>query len=152
MKAKSIFLAAMLASALFMRLNAQTVEKSVENLSTAFAADSGSANHVESEATISFDKYSYDFGTIKESDGKVSTVFRFTNLGNSPLIITKVAASCGCSAAEWTQEPVGPGEQGFIKATYDPTNRINFFNKSLTIYSNGNPSKIILSIQGTAIK
>ena len=106
----------------------------------------------ESEATIAFDKYKYDFGTIKESDGKVSTVFTFTNLGDSPLIISKVEASCGCTTPEWTREPIAPGKQGYIKATYDPTNRIYFFERSLTVYSSGNPSKIVLSIQGTTIK
>ena len=102
--------------------------------------------------TTAFDKYKHDFGTIKESSGKVSTVFTFTNLGDSPLIVTKVEASCGCTTPEWTREPVAPGEQGHIKVTYDPTNRIYFFERSLTVFSNGNPSKIILTIQGTVIK
>ena len=111
-------------------------------------------NNEQSDAntTIAFDKYKHDFGTIRESDGKVSVVFTFTNMGNSPLIISKVAASCGCTTPEWTREPIASGEQGYIKATYDPTNRIYFFNRSLTVFSNGNPPKIELSIQGTTIK
>ena len=103
-------------------------------------------------ATIAFDKYKYDFGTIKENGGKVSTVFTFTNLSNSPLVISKVEASCGCTTPEWTKEPVAPGAQGYIKAIYDPANRIYSFNRSLTVYSNGNPAKVTLTIQGTAIK
>jgi len=102
--------------------------------------------------SIAFDSYKHDFGIIRESDGKVSAIFTFTNLGDSPLIITRVEASCGCTTPEWTQEPVASGGQGYIKATYDPTNRIYFFERSLTVYSNGNPSKILLSIQGTVIK
>jgi hypothetical protein len=129
MKTKSFIFAAILTSALCVQLNAQTTE-----------------------ATIAFDKYKYDFGTIKASDGKVSVVFTFTNHSDSPLVISKVEASCGCTASEWTKEPVAPGKQGQVKVTYDPTNRIYFFNKSLTVYSNGNPSKVILSIQGTAVK
>ena len=125
MKTKSIFISAILLSALFMQVNAQTV---------------------------TFDKYKHDFGTIKESDGKVSVVFTFTNQSDSSLVISRVSTSCGCSAAEWTKEPVAPGEQGTIKATYDPRNRISSFNKSITVYSNGDPSKIVLSIQGTAIR
>ena len=107
---------------------------------------------IESGTTIAFDRYKHDFGTIKESDGKVSTVFTFANLSDWPLIITKVEASCGCTTPEWTREPIIPGGQGYIKATYDPTNRIYFFERSLTVYSTGTPSKIVLSIQGTAIK
>ena len=125
MKTKSIFITAILLSALFMQVNAQTV---------------------------TFDKYKHDFGTIKESDGKVSVIFTFTNHSDSPLVISNVRVSCGCSAAEWTKDPVAPGEQGTIKATYDPKNRIYSFNKSLTVHLNGDPSRIVLSIQGVAIR
>ena len=148
MKTKSILLSAILVSALFMRLNAQTVE----NLTEKSGNKPVNVVQAESEETIVFDKYKHDFGTIKESAGKVSAVFTFTNRGDSPLVIAKVVPSCGCTVSEWTQEPVVPGGQGYIKVTYDPTNRIHFFEKSLTVYSNGNPSKIILSFQGTAIK
>ena len=147
MKAK-IFLSAILVSALFMQLNAQTVEKPVENL----PEEAANVALEETESTIAFDKYKHDFGTINESDGKVSAIFTFTNLSNSPLVISKVEASCGCTTPEWTQEPVAPGAQCYVKATYDPTNRIYFFERSLTVYSNGFPSKIVLIIKGTVIK
>jgi len=123
-----------------------------EKLPVKSIINSGSIASAEPGATIAFDKYKHDFGTIKESAGKVSTVFTFTNLGDSPLIISKVEASCGCTTPEWTREPIAPGGQGYVKATYDPANRIYFFERSLTVYSNGNPSKIDLSIQGTTIK
>ena len=152
MKTKSIFTSAILVSAFFVQLNAQTVEKSAENLPVKSAVNSANPVQAQAEASIVFDEYKHDFGTIKESDGKVSAVFTFTNRSDSPLVISKVEASCGCTTPEWTREPVAPGEQGYIKATYDPTNRTSFFSKSLTVYSNGNPSKIVLSIQGTAVK
>ena len=38
------------------------------------------------------------------------------------------------------------------KETFYTSNRINFFERSLTVYSNGSPSKIALYIQGTVIK
>ncbi|MCL1933680.1 MAG: DUF1573 domain-containing protein [Candidatus Azobacteroides sp.] len=150
MKTKSIFISAIPVFALFMQLNAQSVEKPIEDLPVKSVVNS--SNQVQAEASIVFDEYKHDFGTIKESDGKVSAVFTFTNRSDSPLVISKVAVSCGCSAAEWTQEPVAPGGQGYVKATYDPKNRIAFFNKSLMVYSNGNPSKTTLSIQGTVVK
>jgi len=123
-----------------------------EKLPVKSIISSTNAASTEPGATIAFDKYKYDFGTIKESSGKVSVVFTFTNSGDFPLVIMKVEASCGCTTPEWTREPVAPGKQGYIKATYDPTNRIYFFERSLTVYSSGNPSKIVLSIQGTTIK
>ena len=152
MKTKSIFISVILVSAFFVQLNAQTVEKPVENSPAKSAVNPANPRQAEVEASIVFDEYKHDFGTIKESAGKVSAVFTFTNRSDSPLVISKVEVSCGCTTPEWTREPVAPGEQGYVKATYDPTNRIYLFERSLTVYSNANPSKIVLSIQGTAVK
>jgi hypothetical protein len=152
MKTKSFILSVTLVSALCVQLNAQTIEQPAEESPEKPAVKLAKTMQAESKSTIEFDKYKHDFGTIKESDGKVSIVFTFTNLSDAPLVITKVEASCGCTKPEWTQEPVMPGEKGYIKAIYDPANRIYFFNKSLTVHSNGNPSKVVLSIQGTTVK
>ena len=106
----------------------------------------------EKEVTLAIDRTVHDFGIIRESDGKTSTVFTVVNLGNTPLIINDVKASCGCTTPEWTKEPIVPGGTGYIKATYDPTNRIYAFDRTLTVYTNGNPSEIVLHIKGTTIK
>jgi hypothetical protein len=105
-----------------------------------------------SSATIVFDRDEYDFGTIRESDGKTSTVFTFVNKGDKPLLIGDVKASCGCTTPEWTKEPVAQGQKGYIRATYDPTGRIYVFDRTLTVYSNGFPAKIMLRIKGETIR
>jgi len=99
---------------------------------------------------IVFDNESHDFGIIKEEKGKVSVTFNFVNTGSEPLIINNVATSCGCTAPNWTKEPILPGKKGFISATYDPTNRPGSFNKSVTVTSNSieNATKS-LTIKGT---
>lgn len=48
-------------------------------------------------ATIGFDKDVHDFGTVKEADGKVTAVFTFVNNGKTPLVVSRVNASCGCT-------------------------------------------------------
>ena len=100
------------------------------------------------EPTISFDKDVHDFGVIQEADGKVRYDFQFTNTGGKPLIISDVRASCGCTSPEWSKEPILPGKQGFVSATYDPTNRPGPFNKSLTVISNATAPNMILYIKG----
>lgn len=100
------------------------------------------------DPTISFDKETHDFGNIKEEDGKVRYDFQFTNTGGKPLIINQVRASCGCTAPDWTKEPVLPGKKGFVSATYDPLNRPGPFNKSLTVVSNATNPNIVLYIKG----
>ena len=98
--------------------------------------------------TISFEKEIHDFGTFLERDGNVSYQFTFTNTGSQPLVINKVRSSCGCTSPSWTKKPVMPAKKGFVKATFDPTNRPGPFNKSITIYSNAENSPIVLRIKG----
>jgi len=100
---------------------------------------------------IKFDKTTHDFGSIKEQDGPVTHNFMFTNTGNAPLVVQGVRPSCGCTSRDWTREPVLPGKQGFVKATFDPRNRPGAFNKSLTVTSNANPSVMRIYIKGSVV-
>lgn len=100
------------------------------------------------KAVISADSTSYDFGTIKEIDGKVSHTFTISNTGDMPLVINRVIASCGCTTPEWPKEPIAPGESGEIKVTFDPTGRQGTFTKTVSVYSNGKSGSYILNIRG----
>ena len=103
-------------------------------------------------AKISFEKNAHDFGKIKEDGGVVEYKFTFTNTGNEPLVITNVRATCGCTTPTWTQEPVMPGNKGFVKAAFDPRNRPGNFNKSIIITTNTiNRSRVILRITGEVL-
>lgn len=103
-------------------------------------------------AEISFKNDVHDFGNIKEADGPVTAVFTFTNTGNSPLILNKVDASCGCTTPEWTKSPIMPGKTGVVKAIYDPANRPDRFDKTVTIYSNAKKnSQVVVRIKGNVI-
>jgi hypothetical protein len=106
------------------------------------------ANAQTKGASISWDKTTHNFDTFKEEDGKQTAKFVFKNTGNENLIITNVRSSCGCTAPEWTKEPVKPGKSGYVKATYDPKNRPGKFNKSVTVTINGTPRTSVLRITG----
>ena len=75
-------------------------------------------------------------GKINEADGRVTTVFEFTNEGMVPLVLTNVRASCGCTTPKWTREPIEPGQKGNITVTYNPNGRPGRFQKTVTITSN----------------
>ena len=51
----------------------------------------------QKKAVISAEETSFDFGTIKEANGNVSHTFQIKNTGDSPLVLTRVIASCGCT-------------------------------------------------------
>ena len=96
----------------------------------------------QKKAVISAETTSFDFGTIKEADGKVS------NTGDMPLVITRVIASCGCTTPEWPKEPVAPGKKAQIKVTFDPAGRPGPFTKTISVYSNGKTGSFIMNIRG----
>jgi hypothetical protein len=106
----------------------------------------------KSTAVIKLKEETFDFGTIKESNGKVSHVFEFSNTGSIPLIITDVKPACDCTTPEWTRQPILPGKTGTIKATYDPKDRGGYFQKEIKVITNANPSTITLKITGMVVQ
>jgi hypothetical protein len=100
---------------------------------------------------ITFEKTTHDFGKINEADGRVTTVFEFKNEGMSPLVLTNVRASCGCTTPKWTREPIMPGAVGEITVTYNPSGRPGRFQKTITITSNASEPTTRLYIKGEVI-
>ncbi len=76
-----------------------------------------------------------DFGTIPEGQ-KVEVSFRFRNTGASPLVITQVRPSCGCTVAEQPKEPVAPGAEGHITATFNSEGHTGINRKTLFVTAN----------------
>lgn len=100
------------------------------------------------QGVIEFEKNNHDFGDIAEEGGLAEYKFTFKNTGSQPVIIRTVNTSCGCTASNWSREPVKPGEEGFIVATYNPRGRPGRFHKSLTVRSNSEPEVVTLYIRG----
>ncbi len=98
---------------------------------------------------ISWETENIDFGTIKEEDGKVTKQFNFTNTGSSPLVLTHVRPSCGCTSSNYTKEPILPGQSGYVEATFDPAHRPGKFNKSITVTTNTTPANTVVHFHGT---
>lgn len=100
---------------------------------------------------IKFEENEHNFGKFKEELGPQTTSFEFTNTGSSPLVLTKVTSSCGCTTPGWTKQPVPPGGKGYVKATFNPRNMRGRFNKSVIVYTNGQPNMVVLRITGEVI-
>lgn len=97
-----------------------------------------------------FESEVIDYGDVAvNSDG--NRVFKFKNVGKSPLIITQVKASCGCTVPSKPEAPVMPGETGEIKVRY-ATNRVGPFSKSITITSNAFEDTKVLRIKGRVVE
>lgn len=118
-------------------------------LLVAFAFN-GMAQTADTTLVINFANTVHDYGTIEQgSDGTYE--FTFTNNGKTPLILSNVRSSCGCTVPSWTKEPVAPGKEGTIKVVYN-TNNVGNFNKSITVNSNAKNDVVVLQIKGNVIK
>jgi hypothetical protein len=102
------------------------------------------------EEKVTVDKTVHDFGTIQKDGGRVSAVFTITNSTKTPIILSEVRASCGCTTPDWTKEPIETGKTGTVTATYNPTGS-GPFEKSVTInISSGDKTEMmIVKIKGT---
>ena len=86
-------------------------------------------------AVLSFKEKSIDFGNIKQGD-KVEHTFVFQNTGDTPLVISNVAVTCGCTAPNWPKEPIAPGKSGELKVVFNSAGKMGAQNSVVRIYSN----------------
>ncbi|HBT86130.1 MAG: DUF1573 domain-containing protein [Fermentimonas sp.] len=102
----------------------------------------------QNKPAMEFEKTEHNFGTIKEEMGAVTTMFEFKNTGKSPLIIQRVASSCGCTTPSYTREPILPGKEGVVSAQYSTVRRPGTFNKTIRVYTNVPDTVYVLTIKG----
>lgn len=94
---------------------------------------------------IEFDTLQHNFGNAKEGD-KLTHVFTFKNTGDKDLEIIHINTSCGCTAANYTKEPVPPGESGSITVTFNTYGKKGRNNKTIYVRSTGSEKPIELKI------
>jgi hypothetical protein len=100
---------------------------------------------------ITFDSSTCNFGTLAIGE-KFPHTFRFTNTGKSPLLITQVNPSCGCTTAkDWPQSPIGPGETGQISVEFNSSGNSGKIDKSISVLTNCIPAVHVLRIQGMVV-
>lgn len=92
----------------------------------------------------------YDFGKIKMNN-PVSHEFRFTNSGDAPLVISSVQASCGCTVTDYSKDPIAPGAEGYVKATYNAA-KVGIFSKTVTVNANAEKPVVQLMIKGEVVQ
>ena len=81
-----------------------------------------------------------DMGKVKEGE-QVKVSFRFKNTGDRPLVIANATASCGCTKPQKPEEPIAPGAEGEIKASFDSKGRKDMNRKQIYVDANTRPSR-----------
>jgi hypothetical protein len=121
---------------------------------SALAQPSGSPNSTQMVApkppeVLNLKETGHNFGKIPQ--GRPATyVFEVINIGQIPLRLDNVQASCGCTTPEWSRDAIAPGAVAQIKVGYN-AHAEGAFTKTVTITYNGNQTKI-LTITGDVYK
>jgi len=102
------------------------------------------------KGVFEFETEVIDYGIIAQNtDGK--RTFSFKNIGSTPIIISKVIGSCGCTVATKPEKAILPGETASIGVVY-ATNRVGQFSKTIIVLSDANKSRLVLRIKGSVMK
>jgi hypothetical protein len=93
----------------------------------------------------------HSFGAFDEDLGKVTTYFKVVNVGDKPLSLLSVRASCGCTTPTYSNKPIAPGDTGQVVVTYNPAGRPGKFDKKVKVETNASSVATVLTIKGVVI-
>jgi hypothetical protein len=77
----------------------------------------------------------HDFGVRRDHE-TVTHRFGIKNSGDAPLAITRVKASCGCTAVRSSKNSIPPGEEAYVEARFTLKGRRGKQRKSILVESN----------------
>jgi len=72
----------------------------------------------------------------KPSDLTVSADYTFKNSGSTPVKVTSVTTSCGCTTTQLDKQSYAPGETGKLTALFEIGSRSGPQEKTITVVSN----------------
>lgn len=104
---------------------------------------------IETASTIVWKAETIDVGQIPQGTPK-AIVYEFKNTGKTAVVITNVQGSCGCTATDYTKEPIQPGKTAKVTATYNAANK-GGFTKTVTVTTSAETTPKVLTLKGTVI-
>ena len=149
---KHLFLVLCIAATAFISCKSDQQKKTIEPEMVSNPASAEPANADTSLLPkFDFESDNHEFGSITEGE-IVSYNFKFKNSGKAPLIITQASASCGCTVPEYSKDPIAPGQEGFIKVTFNSEGKHGMTSKTITLLANTVPNTKVLTISADISK
>lgn len=100
---------------------------------------------------IQFENEELNFGQVSQGE-KIDLEINFSNIGSSPLLITSVLPSCGCTLInDWPQDPIGKNEAEKINIQFNSEGKVGVQDKTVTIITNADPQTYIIHLKGEVI-
>ena len=101
---------------------------------------------------IEFEGLMHDFGKVGPSSKSVYG-FKFSNIGDGTLKITKVTKTCGCTPFTLEKKEYAPGESGELKVRYNSGSKAGMVTRRLYVYTNDkDDAKIQLTLKAEIIE
>jgi hypothetical protein len=146
---KNIMLATIVSAALFScDIRKQDTQAIAHSDSPATAPKS--TTPVTGLTTVQMIDSVHDFGKVMDGE-IVEFSYRFKNVGDKPLVIEAASASCGCTVPEKPDQPILPGEIGYIKVKFNSENRQGDALKTVQVTANTNPAFPQLVMKGQVL-
>ena len=76
--------------------------------------------------------------------------FPFRNLSAEPLTIDNIRTGCGCTAPEWSEAAVAPGDTSSIVIEYD-AEKMGYFKQWIRVFFHGQRQPERLWIEGEVV-
>ena len=110
------------------------------------------SSNIPNKPVLKFADTKYDFGTFKAGEklpiNVINIDYEFQNVGNAPLVISKVDVSCGCLSVDFPQKPIMPKEKGVINVKVNTQGITGTVHKTLFVRSNATEDIILLRVVG----
>ena len=106
---------------------------------------------IKPQTSLALSENHWDFKDVKKGES-VEHVYEVTNTGSNPLVISQVKPSCGCTAPDYTKEPIMPGQKGQITLKFDSSNFDGLQNKQAEVYANVEKAPIVLTFSANVVK
>lgn len=96
---------------------------------------------------IHIDQPEYDWGSALQGE-LIKHSFVVSNSGGSPLTITQVKPSCGCTMASKPEKPIEPGQTGLVTLEIDTKRFTGPIKKTADVTSNATQAPLRLTMGG----
>lgn len=96
-------------------------------------------------------KDSHDFGTFREECGEVTCSMQFVNTGDTPVAITDMRVTCGCTTPRYPKGEIAPGDTAAVTVTYSALGRPGRFKKKVYVYTDADDERHTLTVSGVVI-
>ncbi len=104
-------------------------------------------NSTSKQPAITFEQTEIDAGRIAQGE-ILGLIYRFKNTGKSPLVISSVEGSCGCTIPKtWPSGKIMPGESGEIHIEFNSEEKAGPQTITISVVTNTVPSLTQLLIK-----